>query len=58
MKTVWQLLISVFSLNADNSEDAHSHLEALHGDSALIERVIKLRDLELELAQAESLTGL
>lgn len=58
MKTVWQLLISVFSFNDDNSDDAHSHLEALQGDSALIERVIKLRDLELELAQAENFTGL
>lgn len=57
MKTVWQLLTSVFSLNTDNSDDAHSHLEALQGDSALIRLVCELRDLELELAQTDTAPG-
>ena len=53
MNTITRLLTSVFCIDTDSADDAQSHLEALQGDSALIQRVCELRELELELAQAE-----
>ncbi len=53
MNTITRLLTSVFRIDTDSADDAQSHLEALQGDSALIQRVCELRELELELAQAE-----
>ena len=51
MNTVRQLLISLFGITPEVSDDTHHHLEALHGDSALIRLVCELRDLKDELAQ-------
>ena len=52
MNTITQFLTSLFGIDANNADD--THLEALQGDSALIQRVCELRELELELAQAEA----
>jgi len=58
MNTVTRLLTSIFGIDTDSSDDAHSHLEALQGDSGLIQRVCELHELELELEQTEiSATG-
>lgn len=51
MNMVRQLLISIFGSNQEASDEAHHHLEALHGDSALIRLACELRDLKDELAQ-------
>jgi len=50
MITRW--LTSLFGIDTNNVDD--THLEALQGDSALIQRVCELRELELELAEAEA----
>jgi len=55
MNTITRLLTSIFGINTNSTDD--SHLEALQGDSALIQRVCELRELELELAQTEASTG-
>ncbi|MBI3775412.1 MAG: hypothetical protein HY273_07645 [Gammaproteobacteria bacterium] len=52
MNTITRLLTSIFGNNTNVNDDAH--LEALQGDSALIQRVCELRELELELAEAEA----
>ena len=53
MNVIMQLLTSIFGLNTDQADDAHSHLEALQGDSALIRLVCELRDLKIELGHTE-----
>ena len=52
MNTITQLLTSLFGIDTNSADD--THLEALQGDSALIQRVCELRELELALAQAET----
>lgn len=54
MNTITRLLTSIFSTGMSSDDDAHSHLEALQGDSGLIQRVCELHELELELEQAET----
>lgn len=51
MNMMRQLLSSLFGINQDSSDDVQHHLEALHGDSALIRLVCELRELKDELAQ-------
>lgn len=52
METITRLLTSILGSNTNSTDD--THLEALQGDSALIQRVCELRELELELAEAEA----
>ena len=54
MNTVIQILTSIFGMNVDKSDDTHSYLEALQGDSALIRLVCELRDLKIELGQTQT----
>ncbi len=57
MNTVIRVLTSIFGMDVDASDDTHSHLEALQGDSALIRLVCELRDLKIELGQTETSAG-
>ena len=57
MNTVTRVLTSIFGMDIDTPDDSHSHLEALHGDSALIRLVCELRDLKLQLGQTQTETS-
>ncbi len=54
MNIVTRLLTAIFSIGLDTPDDSHNHLEALHGDSALIRLVCELRDLKIELGRTET----
>lgn len=57
MNIVIRVLTSIFGMDVDASDDTHSHLEALQGDSALIRLVCELRDLKIELGHTETSAG-
>lgn len=57
MNIVIRVLTSIFGMDVGTPDDAHSHLEALQGDSALIRLVCELRDLKIELGQSETSAG-
>ena len=51
MNIVTRFIAAIFDIGLDTPDDSHNHLEALHGDSALIRLVCELRDLKIELGQ-------
>ena len=57
MNIVTRLFTAIFGIGLDTPDDSHNHLEALHGDSALIRLVCELRDLKIELGRTETTAG-